>query len=161
MIDKHVADLYKLMHAIKLAVEKSNAKGMGTKTVVVLTSGFNGEFSAEIDECILRMNRAASDAAHLNGFAVLERGEIEKRLMYKSLKAANPILHNEMHLSQPAQNIIATLLMELSACLSTVDMTTELSPEAREAAAKAAETGSPPTSAKHRAPPRPLHSPPS
>ncbi len=64
------------------------------------------------------MNRAAANAAHKQGFAVLERGEIERRFMFKSLETDRPYLTPEMHLAQPVQNIIATCLLNILTCLS-------------------------------------------
>ena len=71
-----------------------------------------------MEQCILRMNRAAAKAAHKYGFAVLERGEIERRFMLKSLGTATPLIAPDMHLAQPVQNIIATCLLNLLTCLS-------------------------------------------
>ena len=71
-----------------------------------------------IDDCIARFNRASTDAAHNHRFAVLDRGEIERRLMFKSMYADQPNLLPDMHLAQPAQNIIATSLLHMITCLN-------------------------------------------
>ena len=119
MVNRHLADIPKLMAAVRRAVDISNKKTtQGTKMVIVLTSGNTGMANtARIDECILRLNNAVSSAAHAYGFAVLERGELERRLMYKSVQAEEPRLEVDMHLPQPAQNIIATCLLHLMNCL--------------------------------------------
>jgi hypothetical protein len=151
MLDRHLADIPKLMRAVRTAIEANNKKGLstGTKTVIFLTSGFTGmENSTEIDHCILRVNRMMADAAHANGFAVIERGELERRLMYKSLNAPNPVLINEMHLPQPAQNIIATCLLEMMKCLNDTDMSLPWDPAEVEGHGSGAYNS-------------PLHSPPS
>lgn len=126
MIERHLSDIEKLMAAVRKAVDASNrssSKG-GTKTVIVVTSGSTGMGkAARIDECILKFNRMAANAAHAYGFAVLERGELERRLMFKSIQSASPYLTVDMHLPQPAQNIIATCLLKLMSCLSNVTMT--------------------------------------
>jgi hypothetical protein len=126
MVDLHLLGVYKLFGAVKKAIRKTSR----TKTVIVVTSGFTGfPDSTSIDECILRFNRVAAHAAHLYGFAVLERGEIERRLMFKSVQSHNPYLSVEMHLPQPAQNLVATVLTQMMTCLNNTDMTANLTPE--------------------------------
>jgi hypothetical protein len=120
MIDTHIADIPRLMAAVRMAIERPTSANR-TSMVVVLTSGATGMAnSSSIDECILKMNRAVADAAHKQGFAVLERGEIERRLMYKSIQAQRPYLTVEMHLPQPVQNVIATCLLKVLTCLDDV-----------------------------------------
>jgi hypothetical protein len=123
MINAHIADIPKLMKAIRLAtsrIQKPGSQGNQTDPtlVVIITSGSTGsDNGAKMDDCILQINRATAIAAHAYGFPVLERGEIERRLMYKSIKSNDPYLPVEMHLTQPAQNIIATTLLKMLTCL--------------------------------------------
>lgn len=114
LIERHINDIPKLMAAIRSAVDRAN----NTLVVIVTSGGTLVENSASMDECIVRINRVAADSAHKHGFAVLERGEIERRLMYKSLKAHNPPIVPDTHLQVPAQNIIATCLLTLLNCLN-------------------------------------------
>ena len=163
MLQQHLDDIPKLMKAIFKAVTHPvrndlppNGAGKVTQptTVVIVTSGGVGMFEkgSSIDECILRFNRATVEAAHAHGFAVLERGEIEHRLMFKSYYSAKPFLKNEMHLPQPAQNLVATTLLNLMTCLNDTyaqyDMRSIVEQKTVE---------------RHRATPpaRPLHVPPS
>ncbi len=161
MVEAHLAGIPKLMAAIRRAVDHpGKAAGVTPGTsrrkptmVVVVTSGSSGmaENGTTIDDCVLRFNRAAERAAHDQGFAVLERGEIERRLMYKSVHSSDPYLTVDMHLPQPAQNIIATSLTHLFGCLN----------ESIHVPFDAAAV----TSRRHKKrlppPPKPLHSPPS
>ncbi len=121
MIEQHKNDIWKLMAAVRTAVDTrvNNDPKMNATTVIVLTSGFTGYgFSTtKTDACIQQLNRVTTEAANSYGFAVLDRGEIERRMMYKSLYADNPVFPNEMHLIQPAQNLISTLLLQLYRCL--------------------------------------------
>jgi len=130
-IDRHLTDVPRLMKAVRHAIdhvaseykkesEEKNVPLRATPTVIILTSGSTGMKSGahEIEECIQRFNRITVDAAHSQGFPVLERGEIERRLMYRSLYADNPNLEPDMHLAQPSQNIIATALLQLINCLN-------------------------------------------
>ena len=127
MIKKNVEDFDKLMNSARKAVnrrfvhDRDKGKPKPATRVIVVTSGatYSENVGAErMEHCILHMNRAAAKAAHKYGFAVLERGEIERRFMLKSLATATPLLTPEMHLAQPVQNIIATCLLNMLTCLS-------------------------------------------
>jgi hypothetical protein len=123
MIAQHEKDIWKLMAGVRLAIDTriNNDPLMNQTTVVILTSGSTGfgMSTVKTDACIQRMNRITKRAANAYGFAVLERGEIERRLIYNSLYyEEDPVLPVEMHLIQPAQNIIATTLLHLYQCLS-------------------------------------------
>jgi hypothetical protein len=48
----------------------------------------------------------------------LDRGEIERRLMHKSMHADSPNLTPDMHLAPPTQNIVATSLLKMLSCLA-------------------------------------------
>ena len=70
------------------------------------------------DECIWRFNRILTHEAHKQGFAVLEREEIERRLLFKAehyIPTRN--MKPNLHLETPAPNIIATALLTLISCL--------------------------------------------
>lgn len=116
MIERHIDDIPRLMKSIRTAIERPGENR--TRLVIVLTSGAGGvENGTFIDECILRFNRATAEEAHKQGFAVLERGEIERRLLVKSKYAKNPFLSIVTHLQQPAMAIVATSLLKLITCL--------------------------------------------
>jgi hypothetical protein len=121
MIEKHEKDILKLMSEVRATIDSQNDLTTNKTTVIVLTSGLTGYGMSTVktDACIQRMNRITKKAANAYGFAVLERGEIERRLMYTSLYyEEDPVLPVEMHLIQPAQNIVATSLLHLYQCLS-------------------------------------------
>lgn len=116
LINSHIQDISKLYRSIRTAIERPGENR--TAMVIVVTSGAIGmENGVRADQCILRFNRVAAEEAHKHGFAVLERGEIERRLMYKSTLSDNPLLSTELHLSQPAQAVIATCLLKMITCL--------------------------------------------
>lgn len=127
MIEAHLLAVPKLMKTVRQAIEQDVAPAKATEgqqeqtrtTVIVLTSGSTqmGLTSPATDICIERFNRVVTKAAHENGFAVLDRGEIERRLMHKSTIAESPILKPEMHLPQPGQNLVSTCLLHLMTCL--------------------------------------------
>eukprot|EP00981_Chlorochromonas_danica_P011919 scaffold4347_cov269-Ochromonas_danica.AAC.9 len=76
------------------------------------------DHSMEMNACIHKMNRITVNAARAYGFAILDRGEIEHRLVYKSFQSPyRNIIPNDIHLPQPGQNIIATSLLYLYTCL--------------------------------------------
>ena len=121
MLSQHISDIKKLMASIREAIDHpwhNSSEIRNPTTVIIVTSGSTGSLNgANMNECILRINRAAANAAHMYGFSVLERGEIEHRIMYKSFQNPEPLLDVEMHLAQPVQNIIATCLLRLINCL--------------------------------------------
>ena len=121
MIDAHIDSIPKLMKSIRNAIDRPGENR--TRHVVIVTSGSSGTANGTlVDECILKMNRVTADEAHRRGFAVLERGEIERRLLHKSLGSRNPFLPVGMHLGQPAQSIVATALLKLLTCMETVGL---------------------------------------
>ena len=130
-IRNHTAKIRSLMQSIRQAIDRPVVNR--TNTVIVVTSGaayFPGD-SSSIDRCIYRINRVTSHEAHKQGFAVLERGEIERRIMYKSLYAEDPLLTPDAHLAQPVQNIVATCLLRMMTCLNTTGFDI-FSPEVKE-----------------------------
>ncbi len=142
MVDAHLKSIPTLMRKIREAVDQNvvlkTAAPAGTEAthqtrtmVIILTSGSTGmDFGGvSIDTCIRRFNRAATKAAHEFGFAVLDRGEIEHRLMHKSILAENPVLHSDMHLPQPGQNLVATCLLHLMTCLANNTATLKINSE--------------------------------
>ena len=81
-----------------------------------------------MNECQWRYNRILAHEAHKHGFVVLEREEIERRLLYKSehyipVRTMKPILH----LENPSANIIATSLLVLISCLRKNETSTLIS----------------------------------
>lgn len=120
MIDAHIASIPKLMKSIREAIDRPGVNR--TRAVIIVTSGASGLNKAyAINDCIDRINRATSEEAHKYGFAVLDRGEIERRLMHKSLGSSTPLVKPNTHLGQPAQSIIATCLLKILTCLGEVN----------------------------------------
>lgn len=77
-----------------------------------------GNPDPRIDACSWRFNRLLAKAAHTQGFVVLEREEIERRLQFKS--EHNPVFKSMkpgLHLENPSPQIIATSLLSLISCL--------------------------------------------
>ena len=119
LIKAHIASIPELMKSIRRAIERPGVNR--TRAVVIVTSGINGlDKTHLINECVVRINRAATDEAHKQGFAVLDRGEIERRLMHKSLESATPLIKIDTHLGQPSQSIVATCLLKILTCLERV-----------------------------------------
>ncbi len=67
---------------------------------------------------LLTTTRLVTDEAHKQGFPVLERAEIERRLMFKSLGHPKPALAHEVHLAMPGPAISSTALLHMITCLS-------------------------------------------
>lgn len=120
-LNRHFAGVQLLMQSVRRAIDAANkaTNGQSTTQVIVITSGATySDNGTRMDDCISRFNRLFEIEAHKAGFAVLERGEIERRLMFKSLQSELPLLTPQMHLPQPAQNIVATCLLSMIQCLT-------------------------------------------
>lgn len=108
------------MKAIRNALDRRENTNT---TVIVVTSGVTFQSQGELmDACISRLNRITANAAHEYGFPVLERGEIERRLMFKAMHSDTPFINPEIHLTQPVQNIIATCLLQMLHCLQAAEL---------------------------------------
>lgn len=60
------------------------------------------------------MNRIAAHQAHLNGFPVLEREEIEHRLLFKSeFTPYHKNINTHIHLDIPGPQIVSTALLAM------------------------------------------------
>lgn len=116
MIRQHGQDLKKMMKAIRTAIDRT-PKHLPRTTVIIQTSGRIGNTDKRADECIWRFNRIAAFEAHLQGFIVLEREELERRLLYKSEHNDHKIIKSQLHLENPSPNIVGTALLVLLACL--------------------------------------------
>jgi hypothetical protein len=86
--------------------------------VIIQLAGRAGNSDPKIDHCSRTMNRVAAHEGHLQGFAVYEREEVERRLLFKSeyLKDV-AYIKPQMHLESPAANIAGTALIALIGCL--------------------------------------------
>ena len=96
MINQEYENLEKLMKSIRDAIDRHMIDPATKKQtdafapqVIIFTSGatlmgqdYGSDKSCNIDTCIKRLNRVIRDLAHKYGFAVLERGEMEQRIMY-------------------------------------------------------------------------------
>jgi hypothetical protein len=128
--EKHREDVWKMMSKIREAVDAmptgtTREQGSGGQPpvtyVILMTSGVvnAGPTFAQADVCIQIMNRLTMDAAYAFGFVVLDRGEIERRFMSKSLYyEKNPLFPTDMHLIQPSAHIISTALLQMINCIS-------------------------------------------
>lgn len=86
--------------------------------MIVQLAGRSGNPDPASVHCSRTFNRVAAYEAHLQGFPVLEREEIERRLLFKSeyleeVSYIKPVLH----LDNPAPNIVGTALLSMVACL--------------------------------------------
>ena len=117
MIATHKRDIKTLMKAVRAAIDRTPASMPRTKVIVQL-AGRTGASEPLQDKCSRTVNRVAAYEGHLQGFAVLEREEIERRLLYKSeFFEEVSYIKNLLHLENPAANIVGTSLLALIACL--------------------------------------------
>jgi hypothetical protein len=119
MIAQHKRDLKTLMKAVRTAVDRTPAH-MPRTTVIVELAGRFGGTDPVVDRCSRTMNRVAAYEGHLQGFAVYEREEVERRLLFKSEHLQDvgaAYIKPKMHLDSPAANIAGTALIALIGCL--------------------------------------------
>ena len=118
MITRHEQDIPILMKAVKTAIERHTADSGVNTVVIVSTAGRVGNPDPRFDQCSWRYNRILTHEAHKHGFVVLEREEIERRLLFKSEHyAATKTMKVALHLEAPAAQIIGTALLALISCL--------------------------------------------
>jgi hypothetical protein len=117
MIQQHKRDLKLLMQAVRTAIDRTPLGVPKTKVIVQL-AGRAGNSEPLGDHCSRTFNRVAAYEAHLQGFPVLEREEIERRLLFKSeFFEEVSYIKNLLHLENPGPNIVGTALLAMVACL--------------------------------------------
>jgi hypothetical protein len=89
--------------------------GANTTVVISLTSRAFLDWGS--DHCTWRLNRIIAYEAHKYGFIVLEREEIETRLLSRHEKAPEPIKSPKALLAFPGVQIVAASLITLLNCL--------------------------------------------
>lgn len=111
-VQQHTQDVHKLFQALHSAVTRPH---MRTKVIVSTTPRvLTGNPKA--DRCVYKLNRIIAREAHRSGFVVLEREEMEHRIMFKS--EASEDLKEVIDIAEPPTNhIIATSLLSLISCL--------------------------------------------
>ena len=83
MIHKHKDDLKLLMNAINIAIHRYPNPN---KTMVIIqTAGRVGNKDPIQDQCTWEFNRVAAYEAHIHGFAVFDRGNMNKSILILSI----------------------------------------------------------------------------
>lgn len=117
MIRTHERDIATLMANVRAAIDRTPSH-MRRTTVVIQTAGRMGNSDSRGDRCTWRFNRILAAEGHKQGFVVLEREEIERRLLYKSeYYGAVRYIKPNLHIENPSANIVGTALLALVACL--------------------------------------------
>lgn len=122
MMEQHLNQVETLIASVRRSIDfhPEQERARNRSHIVFMTSGMSNQGAKGImtDSCVQTMNSKITEIGHRYGFAVLERGEIERRLMFRSTFSDNPVFnYGDAHLLQPAQNIIATSLLHLYSCL--------------------------------------------
>jgi hypothetical protein len=117
MLDNQIKDLKILMGRIRHAIDSHHERTGQPKTIVIIVNAGRPRYEPGQSQCSWKFSRAAAAEAHKHGFAVLEREEMERRLVYRSEYSDYPSMKLVMHLDMPAQSIIATALVGLVSCL--------------------------------------------
>eukprot|EP01038_Epipyxis_sp_PR26KG_P015975 gene15975-21681_t len=121
---KHESDIALLMKTVHDTIIKASLAINNTKktTVIVMTASREHNADSRSDICVWRTNRILGYEAHVNGFPVLEREEIEHRLLFKSEHShipgvIPPVQTSSMNIDYPSDKIIATSLLTMITCL--------------------------------------------
>lgn len=98
--------------SLKELIDKSKS----TKVIISLPSrSLLG--NSDSDYCTWRLNRIIAYEAHVKGFIVLEKEEIETRLLFRTERAIDPVKTMKSLISFPGSQIIAASLIHLLNCL--------------------------------------------
>ncbi len=120
MVALHETLVRPMMNAIHNAIDRPFKHGyVGEQTMVIIQlPGRPSYDNPHVLHCSRRFNRILAKEAHRHGFVVLEREEIERRLLFKSeYRVDHRTIKPLLHLENPAPNIIGTSLLGLVACL--------------------------------------------
>lgn len=119
LVQEHEKQIPQLMNAIQFAIGRQRNDKKGNTTVVVSTSSRNLNGDPRSSFCMWRINRIIAHEAHLRGFPVFEREELEHRLFFKSEHSPEDIQFSNAstHLNIPAPQILATTLLNMLSCL--------------------------------------------
>jgi hypothetical protein len=114
----HAAQVDTLFDTMKAVFGGSNSAGAST-TVIVSTAprALIGNSKSEI--CMWKLNRIIARAAHRRGFIVLEREEMEHRVMFKLQNSEDLLRIGVMDVTEPPMaEIVSTSLLSMIACLA-------------------------------------------
>jgi hypothetical protein len=120
MIHLHEEMISPMMNAVHNAIDRPFLHGyQGERTLVIIQlPGRPAYDNPHVIACSRRINRSLAKEAHRHGFVVLEREEIERRLLFKSEHLTDHrTIKPNLHLENPAPNIIGTALLSLVGCL--------------------------------------------
>lgn len=117
MIARHEKDIKTMIQRIKQAVHRTPAHLPRTIVIYQLPGRAGGSDPRE-DRCSREFNRILAREAHAEGSTVIEREEMERRLLYRSeFWSEYRSIKPNLHLEAPAPNIIATSMLYLLGCL--------------------------------------------
>lgn len=117
MLHKHTYDIAVMMAAVHAAVDRVPSH-MPRTNVIIQLPGRAGNTDNRGDACSRSFNRILAFQAHRHGFVVLEREEIERRLLIKSeYYGDHRTMKPNLHLENPGPNIVGTSLLGLISCL--------------------------------------------
>jgi hypothetical protein len=118
MISKTEKTIPQFMTSLKEIMSTSLTEDGSNSTLILSLPGRSYLKDYRANTCTWRMNRILAYHAHMNGFIVIEREEIEHRLVFKSEHSNHPFLEVKIGgLDTPAPQIIATTFLSLIACL--------------------------------------------
>lgn len=110
--------IHTFMKAIKDVVTANRAKSDHNTTVIISLASRNHLDNMQSNICTWHMNRLFAYGAHFQGFVVLEREELEQRLLFKSEHSPHPFVKPRAVLdTPPVPQILATSLLSIYDCI--------------------------------------------
>jgi hypothetical protein len=117
MIKRHEKEIALMVDKITDAINRT-PNHLTKTTVIFQLPGRGGGSNPRQDHCSREFNRILAKEAHRGGYTVIEREELERRMLFKSEFLGDfRVLKPNLHLESPAPNIIATSLLGLIGCL--------------------------------------------
>jgi len=117
--DKLIEHLTSLFDGVKGAILRPavSVEPAQRTTVILSTAPRVTGANHATDRCVYKLNRILAREAHRHGFVVLEREEIEHRLMFKQ-EASEDLKELIPMPEPPTHHVLATSLLSMISCLA-------------------------------------------
>jgi len=121
LFEEHKVQINTLFSAIKQALSRSTSSATpGKKTTVIISTAPRSRVrNVQAEHCTYKMNRIVALAAHMQGFPVFEREEMEHRINFKSETSDDLLPLGVLDdAPPPTAQILATSLLSMLKCLT-------------------------------------------
>lgn len=115
--ENKIDEMMQTLQQLVKITDTSNDGIMNNMTVIISLPGRSLIGDSRSEQCTWHMNRVIAYSAHKHGFGVLEREEIEYRLLFKSEHSPHPMLKVKPTLEIFAPQLIAASTLAMLACI--------------------------------------------